>query len=347
MNFDNSYPSSIVNGLKLLTIILLAITISSCGRNKEETFSIGQITHENRLDEFIDEIPRYYGKIDDISHHNGLIYFADNGAGKVFVTNEDLNYQFEFLSLGQGPDEARYFGRIVPADTQLVLADYLGRKFMVFSEQGKLSKNISPVSHNISSANYFIKDQQIHYYHRRSDSIKVVDFNAKLVKGIPFPWSSLGMENRNTKSELSIFQKGENYLFLCHDVLPVMGIIDSGGKLIDALDLSSLDLLAGMITKQKELGENSNSSLVFFNDAKLYGDMLYVIAGTRNQDGEEPYYNHLLSISITEKGLKLENVSKLDASRWYMNFVILPKKKQIIAFDPSMNGNHIDVYSFQ
>lgn len=349
MNPKYYLSQSIINGLKLLSLFLLVFTpkVFAFEQNKEHIFSIDKISHERRLDEFIDKVPRFYASINDISHHNGLMYFVDNSAGKVVATDEGLNYQFEFLSRGPGPDEARYLGKLVPTNEQLVLADYLGRKFMIFSEQGELSKLISPVSHFISSSNYFIKDQHIHYYQSRSDSLKVVDFEGKIVNRIPFPWASIDLENKNIKPDISIFPYGENYLFLCHNAVPILGMIDKRGKLINKLDLSSLELLAGMINKQKSLGKNSNSSLVFFNDAKLYGDKLYAIAGTRDQEGENPYYNRLLSIAITDKGLTLKNVTKLDASRWYMNFVILPKKKKIIAFDPSVNANHIDVYSFE
>lgn len=341
MNFEVAFKKSSFS----LTIIVLVSVVSfiSCQPTESNKNQIEEATFLSRYDYFSDQIERYYASIHDVAYSDFRLYFVDNDAGRIFVSDDDLKYLFEFGSKGEGPNEIRSLGKLVINENHLIMPDYLGRKFMIFDKSGSPKTVISPVLHGISNSNFSFDERELIFYDKRADSIKFIDLKTNSTGGFSFPWSNLGLSKPLSNPEISLYNIQENIFFIIHDRFPFVGLLDKKGKQLGNLNLSDLPMLQGMMTKQRAL-DGTNSSLVFFNDSQMLGNKIYLIIGTRDAIGENAYYNHLISIKVDGKDIELDEIIKLNESRWYTCFEIIPQTNQIIVYDASQK--YIDRYFY-
>lgn len=300
----------------LITIIILVLVVSfiSCQQTESNKNWIEGATFLSRHDHFSDRIERYFASIHDIAFNDSKLYFVDNDAGRIFVSDNELKYLFEFGSKGEGPNEVRSLGKLIINKNDLIMPDYLGRKFLIFDETGNPKKVISPIIHGISNANFSFEGEELLFYSKKTDSIKYIDLKTNSFGGFSFPWNKLSLSKPFNTPEISLYDIQDNLLFIIHDRFPVIGLLDKKGNHLNNLNLTDLPILQGMLTKQRAL-DGTNSSLVFFNDSQILGNKVYLIMGTRDVIGEDPYYNHLISIRVDGKDIEVDEIIKLNESR--------------------------------
>lgn len=336
-----------MKGYGLSIFILLFLISCNENLNQKEENKEFKMQFLSRHDEFFDSLPRFFVNIKSIEEYNGEIFFSDNAARKIFVTDSDLNYKREFLTAGEGPNEIKAVGGIsISEEGNIFVPDYLSRKFLITDNQGVVKEIVSPVAHTITDEKFIVNQDFITFIDRRSKSIIKVDRETNKVESIEIPTELFESCSNSQTPRMSIFSKGKNYIILTHTLCPIIALVSEYGELISLLDFSNIPFFKPSKELQTELNaKGQGQSVVFFHGAEVLGDNLFAIGGQRDKIGNVSF-NHFLIFELTDQEFDLKQVVHLEKSNWYSTFKILPSLKKIIFFDSGTNNKYIDVYEF-
>lgn len=315
--------------------------------NQIEEIKEFQIQFLSRHEEFFDSLPRFFVNIKSIEEFKGEIFFSDNAARKIFVTDSDLNYKRDFLTSGEGPNEVKAVGGIsISEDGNVFIPDYLSRKFLITDDQGVVKKVVSPVAHTITEEKFIVNQDFLTFIDRRSKSIIKVDRETNKVDSIEIPKELFESCSKSQIPRMSIFSRGKNFIILSHTLCPLIALVSESGELISLHDFSDIPFFKPSKELQTELDAKGQSqSVVFFHGAEVLGDDLFAIGGQRDKIGNVSF-NHFLIFELTSQEFDLKQVVHLEKSNWYSAFKIIPSIRKIIVFDSGTNNKYIDVYEY-
>jgi hypothetical protein len=309
---------AIVHNLRLyFEDIKLERSISKFEATDELFFEI------HHMDRFGDEIIAQ-------NHINQRMYFMDL----------DMNFKRAILSKGDGPEEFRYAGEAVMYKNEIFTMDYQKRRMVRVNPKGEFISSFR-INDWFGKGTILLKNDKIFLHNNVIHGLQVFDFYGNTEGNIHL---SRPIEFGKINPFIYIKNLREFILVAFDTFLPYLEVLDVNGNQVSELNMEKLPIFKNAMEKQIENRiKQPMASIVFFNDVKVIGNDIFILINHWDASGQ--YFSDTI-LHVAFKNNKLEFIDSfvLKKGNVYKNFVLIPERKKIIAYESVQN--QFDIFSY-
>ncbi|MGW8122014.1 hypothetical protein ACV07N_05085 [Roseivirga echinicomitans] len=315
-------------------IIALCIALQSCKNNTaQQGYSADLIKSVNEYSE--NEFPI---AIEGIVILNDRIIMADEGLGKIIVSDLDLSNFQVFGEPGYGPNELLKPSMIIPYEDNSSVLIY-DKGHLKFFSQDPITNQITQKSkfgYLLMNQKIVLEDSIISFTSPLAPNIDILKFDLQRET----PIDSISLKNSSPSFfGRYLFKKGNNYISIKSYNTLVIELFDENWVLLSKTDLSNQKYIQDILKPKKESSVSVSGSAKVsakatgtVSDAVYYKDQLYLLVYSLDKEGKSKA-NRILVFDYKESEWKEQGSFELLPNGSYQSFAITKNGKGIIAFN--------------
>lgn len=286
--------------------------------------------------------------ITSLSNYKDGLVFYDIKTSKIIVCDNLGKHVVRYGNKGKGPNEIIDIGSLTVKGDTVIYFDNGNKRIGILDLINNSIETIFTYPKGFYSDNSrFVasKDGNSYisnlYYEK---PILVLDKNYTINNKFGEKYNPTQHFISKSNSFFHIMEKSE-YIIAADVEVPLVNFFKKNGKMIGSCDFSNLELFSGRIKeiqqKRKTVDNPSARHFVFFQDAQISGDGIYLLV-VQNYKGEM-YANKILKGEIVDGEIKelalIKLTSKDNSPHYYSSFCVI--KNHIYAFDLMTSEIHV------
>ena len=317
---------------KILPIIVVGFMLFGCEK-KTDTYTTLHVGEPLRVVcELSDST--FMQQVKSLLVYKNNIYFCDSRTNRIIRLDSVFNVDLSFGQSGRGPGEFTYLGSIDMYNGNIYAWD-APQKIIQFDLNGNYIKTLQMPTREIMSKNFMINhDGNLLYSVVDTLPIYISNSNNNNIPLVKFGTITPKCKGVTPNFERYRFvKKNDNSFFAVCAFRPLVLEYDYSGNLLSKIDFSDSKYFKKLLKKAKESIKKNDGYYVFFSDACMNNDTLYLLATIHDEYDEPEVQNILFVVDTAESRPKMMNYIVLENNKepWYDCFCI--KDNELIAFD--------------
>ena len=284
--------------------------------------------------------------LQQIAVFDSKIYIAEchNQRARILRLDSLFNVDLSFGNKGRGPGEFLWLSHLAVEDDTIYALDVSSPKMNLYNLNGKFIKTITfPKEEAYMSGRFLIDGHKQFCYNydginppfRLWNPYNNSEPMQKFGENIP-KCKALNIDDER----YTLAKKDNNSFFAVGRISPMAIELDYSGRLLNYIDFSDSHYFEPFLIKAKECTKPEDGHQVFFDDACVANDKLYLLTVLYDED-KDTIDNVLFVVNIKNGKMEMENFIVLGAAKsiWFSKFTVCGNK--IIAFDGISDGLYI------